>query len=387
MTYVRVAAAVALAATLVLSACAGGQQQAIAPDLGVDGESAPVESATPLPLPSDVPTEEPSVEVLDAIEEGGEATYPRTWPEPAWASEPVPAPPTPRLAVTCAQLLDAAGRPAGVRLAAAQPTYDVIAHRQAGGTACAFRFDLAAGATDVRMLMSADLSLGGSSSPFKCYNSGIGFEPSYCRGTVVVGSGLAELTYQLPFGEPLSQGADAATALLSAAQAALEAPGALRPIPVVGPAAMGAGVDECNPAPVQQQAVFSQLDIGQVTDVYGGPLGLQAIDARLDTWVCWWFFGWNGVSVFTVPGAGWAVGEPGVLGAPVMVEGADAALITETPFVENPGFDDVQKVLVQLTVSARGSAVVLTVRALPGQVEYFTGRLIGVAEAIIATQP
>jgi hypothetical protein len=274
-----------------------------------------------------------------------------------------------------------------VRLATPQPTWEVIAHRQAGGTACAFRYDLASGPTEVRLLLSADLSLGGSSYPFTCGNSGVGLEPSWCRSTVVVGSGSAELTFTVPNGVSLPQGADASTALLSAARTVLEARGTLRPIPTVNSAALGAGVDGCLPSAVQQEAVFSQLDVGQTTDVYGGPLGLQVIDARLAAWACWWFFGWNGVSVVTIPGGGWAVGEPGVLGTPVTVDGADAALVTQTPSVENPGFDDRKKVIMRLTVNARGSAIVLEVFADPGQEQYFTERMIGVAEAIVATQP
>lgn len=384
----RLAVASTLALVLALSACSGGQQPSIAP--GSDGTAIGVESATPLPvptgLPSDFPTEEPPAAAEEAFEEGG-ATYPRTWPEPTWAAVAVPPAPTPRLDTSCAQLLEAAGRPAGVRLATPQPTWEVIAHRQAGGTACAFRFDLASGPTQVTMLLSADLSLGGSSSPFRCTNSGVGREPSWCYGTVVVGSGSAELRYSVPKEVSLPQGEEASTALLSAVRTVLEAPGTLRPIPAVNAVALGAGTDDCRPSAVQQEAVFSQLDVGQVTDVYGGPLGLQAIDARLDAWACWWFFGWNGVSVYTIPGGGWAVGEPGVLGQPVSVEGADAALLTETPYVENPGFDDRQKVIMRLVVSARGSALVLQVVADPGQEEYFTERMVGVAEAIIATQP
>ena len=60
---------------------------------------------------------------------------------------------------------------------------------------------------------------------------------------------------------------------------------------------------------------------------------------------------------------------------------------SRSPTGENPGFDGVAKVIVRLVVSVRGSAVVLEAYVLPEQVEYFRARMVGVAEAIIGTQP
>ena len=151
--------------------------------------------------------------------------------------------------------------------------------------------------------------------------------------------------------------------------------------------AMGTGFDDCLPSAVQREAVFSQVDTGQLTDVYGRPLGSGPLGQRLDAFGCWWWFGWEGISVEVIPGAGWAVGEPGVLGTPVTVDGAQSALRVEIPHGENPGFDGVAKVIVRLVVSVRGSAVVLEAYVLPEQVEYFRARMVGVAEAIIGTQP
>ncbi len=382
----RLAVATVLAAALVLSACASGEQQAVAPEAG--GSTGSVESATPRPIPSDLPTEEPTEEVLEAIDEGGQpASYPQDWPQTAWPAVAVPASPTARLAVTCAQLLEAAGRPAGVSLATPQPTTNSILHRQAGGTVCAYRFALASGPADVELMLSADLSVDTAPRAFSCSPSGYGEAPASCGGIVVVGAGSARLLYAVPYGVSLPQGADAAQALLSAASAALEAPGALRAIPTVTAGAMGAGVDDCLPSAVQRDAVFSQVDVAYQPDVYGQPLGYGVTEQRLDAFGCWWWFGWEGISVSVVPGAGWVVGEPGVLGTPVAVDGAQSALRVETPYLENGGGDGVDKVIVRLLVSARGSAVVLEAYARPDYVEYFRERMIGVAEAIVATQP
>lgn len=382
--------AVALTGTLLLSACATGEQAAVAPD-AVSSE-APAESATPLPLPSELPVEEPTEEILDAIDDYDEQTYPRTWSLDGWASVPVPAAPTPRLTVTCAQLLDAAGRPAGVRLATVQPTISTVGARQAGSTACAFALDLPSGTSTATLIITPETSVVNASSAVRCFAEEFGVGPVRCYGTAVADGGLATITYEMPPGTNATQGTAEAGALVQAANEALSSAGDLRTFPTVNPSAMGALAGGCNPTPEQRTAVFSQVDVydGR-TDVYQfspeTPLGQwEAID-RLMWKACSWWFGWDGAGTVVIPGGGWAVGEAGVLGTPVTVLGADAALRVERAFVEDNGDGATDKVEIVVIASARGSAVFTYTWVDPERAPYWRERLVGITEAIVGTQP
>ncbi len=86
-------------------------------------------------------------------------------------------------------------------------------------------------------------------------------------------------------------------------------------------------------------------------------------------------------------GGVWAVGEPGVLGTPVPVLGAEDALLVERAFIENHGEGVVATVELSVVASARGSAVVAVAMIDPANAECWRERLGGITEAIIGTQP
>lgn len=324
------------------------------------------------------------------MENPGEAQYPRTWQARSWPAVPVPSPPTPRLAVSCAELLAAAGNPAGVRVLTVQPTLDRLIVRQAGGTVCSFEFALASGPSEAVMLISADYSTTLATADARCSFSGVGLEPGECGGRVSAGAGSATLSYDIPHGSPATQGVAQAQALLDATKAVLAKPGTLRPAPRAHDNAMGAGRSGCSPSAEQREAVFSQVDAAR-PDVYGGTPETGSITGQMRQRVgvtqCWWFFSWTGMDAAVVPGAGWALKEPGVTGAPVEVLGADAAMRIETMIVEDPDFAGREKLDMTVVASARGSAVVASVRDDPEARAYWRERLVGMVEAIIGTQP
>ncbi|MDO9589725.1 MAG: hypothetical protein Q7J04_01105, partial [Microcella sp.] len=313
---------------------------------------APADSEAPLLVPSELPVEAPSDDMLEAIEEPGEQTYPRTWPLDAWAP---------------------------------------VAVRQAGATVCAFAFDLPSGTTTVMLTLFADLGPKLSSS-LSCSSSGVGVVPTQCRGAVGVGNGFATLDYELPFDADIAEGRVEAQAILQAAQRELEYPAGLRPPPSTNRAAMSSSPAPCDPSAEQKAAVFSQVDVYDgITDVYRASNAINFVGTvthdRIAVKGCAWYFGWQSASISIVPWGGWAAGEPGVVGTPVDVLGADAALRTETPYLDYSTGDERDMVEVTLITSARGSVVFVTMQVLPGQLPYWRERLVGITEAIVGTEP
>lgn len=372
-------------------ACAGGTQAAVTPNESGGPASGPEQSPeVAQPRPSVLPTASAAPETVEAMENPGDAQYPRTWEAGSWPAVPVPPRPTPRLSVSCADLLEAAGDPAGVSLLTVQPSLDTIVVRQGGGTVCSFEFDVASGPAEAVMLMTADYSSPLATSDARCSFSGVGSDPGHCGGRITTGAGSATLSYGIPNDTPATQGVAQAQALLDAARAVLERPSTLRPAPRVNDNAMGAGLSGCSPSAEQREAVFSQVDESW-PDVYGGTPETGSIPGamrqRVGVTQCWWFVGWTGMDAAVIPGAGWAVDEPGVRGTPVEVLGADGALRVETTAIEDPGFSDREKLDMTVIASARGSAVVAWVRDDPAARGYWRERLVGMVEAIIGTQP
>lgn len=350
------------------------------------------------PAPTAFPTDEPTLAAPDGaldLDEGAPSTYERTWTSGAWPAVAVPPSPVPRLPATCSQLLEASGLTGTLRALTVQPSLDALAARQGGATLCSFAQSLPTGTAIATLQLAVDVAVGRSSAPVCSYTETVSV-PTACRGTVDVGSGSAEVLVDLPPQADAENGRAVAQSLLDAAEAALVNPGSVRAVPAIAQSAMGADAGGCSPSAPQIAAFFSQVDsYPDGRDVYGGAmLGSTAIaqqmHQRVHTTACWWWLGWSGVNVTIVPGAGWAVVEPGVLGTPVTVDGADATLRLErevTSSVSYNGNPPAQQLEITIIASARGSAVIVSAAIDPSQRQYWRERLMGATEAIIATQP
>ena len=386
-----------VAPLLVLSLTACAPEPEVAPEqepLSASSNQTLPEAPAPTAFPTDEPTLAAPDGVLD-LDEGAPPTYERTWTTGAWPAVAVPPRPMPRLSATCAQLLEAAGLTGVLRALTVQPTLDALAVRQGGATMCSFAQSLPSGTAITTLQLAVDVAVGRSSAAVCSYTESVSV-PTACRGTIDVGSGSAVVLVELPPQADPENGRVVAQSLLGAAQTALTNPGSIRPVPAITGSAMGAGAGGCSPSASQIAAFFSQVDsYPDGRDVYGGStLGSTAIAQQMHQQVattsCWWWLGWSGVTVTIVPGAGWAVGEPGVLGTPVTVDGADAALRLErevTSSVSYGGNPPAQQLEITIIASARGSAVIASTLIDPSQRQYWRDRLEGALEAIIATQP
>lgn len=374
---------------------------AIAIATGVAGCSVAQPGAVPTPpLTTDrsgMPTAAPSAAAPEAVLEfdsgGAPSTYERTWADPDWPAVAVPPAPTPRLATTCPQFIEAAGLSSSLRTATVQPNLDTLAVRQGGATVCWFTVTAGSARGSATLNVVADATVGRSTPP-TCSASEVAW---FCRGLVDVGAGSASVVVELPAGAEPQSGLAIAEGLLDAAAAVLESPGTLRPVPAINRSAMGAGSGGCSPSTAQREAVFSQVDSApEYRDVYGGSqIGnseywATVFNQRIGSTDCWWALGWVGMQISIIPGTGWSVGEAGVEGTPVTIDGANSAVRVERMVTSGVSYNgSAPAELLQMTVitSARGSTVITTAQVDPAQEQYWRERIVGVTEAIIATQP
>lgn len=384
-------AVVALA--LMLGSCST-TDDAVRPEVG-ELAASPSEkrAASPSPSPSALIEEEPPAELDEAIaeiEESGDS-YPTSsvaWPPFDWPLVDVPADPTPRLAVTCDELLSASGATAA-RVITTPVTVQTIGVRQAGGTVCAFELGSPDGPAEALLLMAGDMGSPIGDAPVECRVDFSDEERVECAGLRTAGSGGATITYSFPPGTELQQGADQGQRLLDAAVAVLESEPALGPAPTVHPDSMGVGADGCFPTADQRELVFAQFALGQYPDVYGGSSGNTAIDAELNeragVWHCWWWLGWAGVTVEVIPGGAWAVDSAGR--EEVTVLGAVAAYRTQREVREYRDSEPQLLTEIAIVASSRGSAIIVRAVVDEAYLDYFNDRLPIMAAAIIATQP
>lgn len=382
----------AVAVALLLGSCATPTEPVSSEGAGQSASPSPESVPSPSPSPSGQIEEEPPAELEEAIAEteesgDGDAASSVAWPPFNWPLVDVPADPTPRLSVTCEELLSASGATAA-RVITPPVTVQAIGVRQAGGTVCAFELG-SPGPAEALLLMAGDLSSPIGDAPVECRVGSSDEERVECSGLRTAGSGGATITYSLQAGTELQQGADQGQRLLDAAVVVLESEPALGPGPTVHPDSMGVGADGCFPTADQRELVFAQFTLGQYPDVYGGNPGNTAIDSELNeragVWQCWWWLGWAGVTVEVIPGGAWAVDSAGR--EEVTVLGAVAAYRTQREVREYRDFEPQLSPEIAIVASSRGSAIIVRAVVDEAYLDYFNDRLPIMAAAIIATQP
>lgn len=327
------------------------------------------------------------VGAIDARESESNGGSDASAPPSGWPAVAVPPASTPRLSVTCDELLAASGSP-GTTTIALPMTAQTIGVRQGGGTVCAFALETPGGPANAVLLLAAGVD-GASTKPVTCATNGWKSDTVTCRGAAVANAGVAEIEYEMPAGAQLTWGASAAQSLLDAAAGALSSDPELGPVPSIHPDSLGAGQKYCDPSAEQKAAIFGIFPEDSSTDISGGMPGTTHIEYALHgsvgTLACNWWVGIDEITVEVIPGAGWIVDE--LDGPSVDVVGAVAAIRTEREVLEYVQIQQVLMPEIAIVASARGSAVIVHVAVDPSMVSYWDRRLPRVAAAIIATNP
>lgn len=380
----------------ILAGCSVSDGMSAAPTPAPDASDTRPAAAAPTATPSAVPVSETPEVVLEGIQVGQTAPYERTWDPSVWPAVPVPSAPTPRLTTSCADLATTAGVASAVRPSAPPATISALTIRQAGATLCAFTIPQSGTPVTIEMVISADTGAVGRDQAVRCsYTSAVAAATS-CSGNTDVADGSVTVAASLPASTQPEPVRRTTQALLDAGRRAMENSPSLRPAPTAPQSALGTSTRECALSAEQTTAVFGQVDSDEVRrDAYAVAVprrtsSEQALQSRVGTFGCWWWLGWVGISTSVVPGAGWLASDPGSVGTPVSVDGADAAWRAERSVTSGVSYGDqppAELLEITLTTSARGSAVVSSVATDPAFADYWRERVIAATEAFIGTQP